>query len=418
MTKEIKTAVIITAAGSGKRMGGGIPKQHGQLGGMTILARSVKAFAELDEIHRIMVVTNEEYHERCRAELSGLGLMDKVNGILPGGRERQDSIYNAVRLLPEDVDLVLVHDGVRPFVTAEVIRRTIEAAKVHGAAVAAVPAKDTIKMAEGDRLTKTLDRRRLYTVQTPQGFRRELLVRAYKEAYRENYYGTDDASLVERAGEKVFIAEGDYNNIKITTMEDIVFGEAILAGRPEGGSINRTETEAGAETDAEGAASAGENEMRVGAGYDVHKLTPGRRLILGGVDIPFGKGLLGHSDADVLLHAIMDAMLGAASLGDIGRHFPDTDERYRGVSSLNLLEEVGSMLRGKGWGIVNIDAAVIAQRPRIAPYTGEMIRNISETLGIDKDRVNIKGTTTEELGFAGRGEGVAAQASVLIRRRQ
>jgi 2-C-methyl-D-erythritol 4-phosphate cytidylyltransferase/2-C-methyl-D-erythritol 2,4-cyclodiphosphate synthase len=429
MTKEIKTAVIIAAAGSGKRMGGGIPKQYGRLGGMSILARSVKAFADLKEIHRIMIVTNEEFHGHCRAELSSLGLMSKVSDILPGGQERQDSIYNAVRRLPEDVDLVLVHDGVRPFVTAEVIRRTIEAARAHGAAVAAVPVKDTIKVAEESRLVKTLDRRLLYAIQTPQGFSRELLIHAYDEAYRNNYYGTDDAYLVERAGEKVFIAKGDYNNIKITTMEDIVFGEAILGGQSEdGGMSGRFEfnslktgplngTFPEADTDAE-QDSAGEEEIRVGTGYDVHRLVRGRRLILGGVNIPFEKGLLGHSDADVLVHAIMDAMLGAASLGDIGRHFPDTDEKYRGISSLKLLETVGKMLRDRGFCIVNIDATVIAQRPKIAPHIREMILYLSEALGIEKNRINVKGTTTEKLGFAGREEGIAAQASVLVRRRR
>lgn len=430
MTKEIKTAVIIAAAGSGKRMGGGIPKQYGQLGGMSILARSVKAFADLKEIDRIMIVTNEDYHGHCRAELSRLGLMSKVSDILPGGQERQDSIYNAVRRLPEDIDLVLVHDGVRPFVTAEVIRRTIEAARMHGAAVAAVPVKDTIKMAEENRLIKTLDRSQLYAVQTPQGFSRELLVRAYEEAYRKNCYGTDDAYLVEQAGEKVVLVKGDYSNIKITTMEDIVFGEAILGGKTEErgigglfksslagtGPLNGLSEDNG--EDAESFVVAGEGEMRVGTGYDVHKLVRGRRLVLGGVNIPFEKGLLGHSDADVLVHAIMDAMLGAAALGDIGKHFPDTDEKYRGISSLKLLETVGAMLRNRNCSVVNIDATVIAQRPKIAPHIREMILNISETLGIERNRINIKGTTTEKLGFAGREEGIAAQASVLIYKRR
>jgi 2-C-methyl-D-erythritol 4-phosphate cytidylyltransferase/2-C-methyl-D-erythritol 2,4-cyclodiphosphate synthase len=431
MAKEIKTAVIIAAAGSGKRMGGSIPKQYGQLGGMSILARSVKAFADLKEIHRIMIVTNEEYHERCKEELSELGLMSKVSDILPGGQERQDSIYNAVRRLPADVELVLIHDGVRPFVTAEVIRRTIEAVKLHGAAVAAVPVKDTIKAAEESQVTKTLDRKLLYAVQTPQGFRRELLARVYDEAYRNHYYGTDDAYLAEMAGEKVFVAKGDYNNIKITTIEDIVFGEAILGGRPEGGKMRSdmgdmlefdldfgpaiaAETRDGGTPETEETPSA-RGELRVGAGYDVHKLVRGRRLILGGVNIPFEKGLLGHSDADVLVHAIMDALLGAAALGDIGRHFPDTDEAYRGISSLKLLRTTGTMLRAKGFRIVNIDAVVIAQRPKIAPYLDSMILCISQALGIEQSRINIKGTTTEKLGFAGRGEGIAAQASALVK---
>lgn len=409
----MKTAVIITAAGSGKRMGGGVPKQYGRLGGMSILARSVKVFADLKEVGQIFIVTNKDYMDHCRAELDNLGLMPKVAGILPGGRERQDSIYEAVRRLPEDVDLVLVHDGVRPFVTADVIRRTIEAATAHGAAAAAVPVKDTVKVAEEGCFTQTLDRRALYSMQTPQGFRRELLAHAYEEAYRKNFYGTDDAVLVENTGEKVYLVKGDYNNIKITTMEDLVFGEAILKAQGPGDS-DAGETE---ESRDRGKAE-NEAEIRVGTGYDVHRLIEGRRLILGGVEIPFERGLLGHSDADVLLHAIMDALLGAASLGDIGRHFPDTDEKYRGVSSLELLKTVGSMLREGGFYVVNIDVVVIAQRPKIVPYIGEMTLCIAEALQIGENRINIKGTTTEKLGFCGREEGIAAQASALIQRRR
>lgn len=397
MTKDIKTAVIIAAAGSGKRMGGVVPKQYGTLGGMSILARSVKAFHDLDEIHLIIIVTNEDYRGFCREELDRLGLLAKVGGILPGGKERQDSVYEAISSLRPDIDLVLVHDGVRPFVTKDVILRNIEAAEKYGAAVVAVPVKDTIKVAEENLLTKTLDRSVLYSMQTPQGFRKDLLVHAYEKAFRENCYGTDDAFLVENAGGKVYITEGDYNNIKITTAEDIVFGEAILkqVGNPV--------------IDDPG-------EIRIGTGYDVHKLVEGRKLILGGVDIPFEKGLLGYSDSDVLTHAIMDGLLGAAALGDIGRHFPDSDERYRGISSLKLLEEVGNMLGSKGFCIANIDAVVIAEKPKVAPHADAMIRNIAETLGIEPNKINIKGTTTEGLGFCGRGDGIAAQASVLIRR--
>ena len=417
MTKELKTAVIIPAAGSGKRMGGGIPKQYGKLGGMSILARTGKAFTETKEIHQIMIVTNEDYMDRCRMELKEMGLMSKVSAILPGGQERQDSIYQAIQRLPEDVDLVLVHDGVRPFVTGDVIRRTIEAAKRYGAAVAAVPAKDTIKMVEESFFTKTLDRKRLYSVQTPQGFQRKLLEHAYEEAYRKNYYGTDDAFLVEKLGGKVYVVKGDYNNIKITTMEDIVFGEAIIDGQIENGSLDESSPlqenmTAGFHDVILGLG----DELRIGNGYDVHKLVRGRKLILGGVDIPFEKGLLGHSDADVLVHAIMDALLGAAAMGDIGRHFPDNDDSYKDISSLILLQRVRELLEGSGYAVVNIDATVIAQRPKIAAYIPEMIVRISHILGIAENRMNIKGTTTETLGFCGREEGIAAQASVLIRR--
>ncbi len=418
MTQDTKTAVIIPAAGSGKRMGGGIPKQYGNLGGMSILARTVKAFADLKEIHQILIVTNEDYLDQCKTELDDLGLMSKVREILPGGQERQDSIYKAIQRLPEDVELVLVHDGVRPFVTKELILRTIEMTRLHGAGVAAVPVKDTIKTVENNLLTKTLDRRSLYSVQTPQGFHKDILVRAYDDAYQKNYYGTDDAFLVEKIGKKVYVVKGDYNNIKITTMEDIVFGEAILGGQIENGGNVGISFLNDMELDLEEAALGEEKEIRIGTGYDVHKLVRGRKLVLGGVEIPFERGLLGHSDADVLLHAIMDALLGAAALGDIGRHFPDNDARYRGISSLLLLKKVGRMLAKKEFQVGNIDATVIAQRPKIAPYINEMILRISEILGIDQGRINIKGTTTEKLGFCGRGEGIAAQASVLIRRRQ
>lgn len=425
MTKEVKTAVIIPAAGSGKRMGGGIPKQYGNLGGMSILARTVKAFSDQKEIHDIIIVTNEDFISRCRKELGSLKLMGKVREIIPGGQERQDSIYEAVRRLPDDVDIVLVHDGVRPFVTGELIRRTIDIAQKHGAAVAAVPVKDTVKTVDNNFLTKTLDRKRLYSVQTPQGFRRELLVRAYEEAFRNNYYGTDDAFLVERIGEKSHVVRGDYYNIKITTMEDIVFGEAILGGRIETGTGSSSELPypgsnnmlIDEETEMKERLHSANDEIRVGSGYDVHKLTEGRKLILGGVELPYEKGLLGHSDADVLVHAIMDAILGAAAMGDIGRHFPDNDDAYKGISSLLLLKKVGELISEKGFYVVNIDATVIAERPKIAPYVDQMVKRIAETLQIDGSRINIKGTTTEGLGFCGRGEGIAAQATALIRHR-
>jgi 2-C-methyl-D-erythritol 4-phosphate cytidylyltransferase/2-C-methyl-D-erythritol 2,4-cyclodiphosphate synthase len=389
MYNNKKIAVIIAAAGSGNRMGSGIPKQYMEILGKPVLTRSVEAFENNASTDEIYLVVNQDFTDFCRelylGERSGMG---KVKGIVPGGAQRQDSVYAALSTIPEDVDFVLVHDGARPFVTEETIEALIEGTVKHGAAVAAVPVKDTIKSAEDGIFSETLDRSRLYSIQTPQGFGRKLLKQAYERAFSENFYGTDDAVLVEKMGEKVYLVKGDYHNIKITTKEDIILGEAILG-----------------------------EETRIGTGYDVHRLTEGRKLILGGVEIPFDKGLLGHSDADVLIHAIMDALLGAAALGDIGRHFPDNDESYRGISSLLLLKRVGGLLTESGCRIGNIDAVVIAQRPKIAPYIGEMTARIAETLDIEENRINIKGTTTEKLGFCGREEGIAAQASVLIRRR-
>ncbi len=410
MYNNKKIAVIIAAAGSGNRMGSGIPKQYMEIMGKPVLTRAVEAFEENAFTDEIYLVVNRDFTDICRKEylggVTGKRGMNKVKQIVPGGAERQDSVYAALSVIPEDVDFVLVHDGARPFVTGKNIDALIEGAVEHGAAVTAVPVKDTIKSAEGGVFSETLDRSRLYSIQTPQGFDRKLLMKAYEKAYLENFYGTDDAVLVEKMGEKVYLVKGDYHNIKITTKEDITVGEAILNAR-SGQSVPAERLPAG---EAE--------ETRIGTGYDVHRLTEGRKLILGGVEIPFERGLLGHSDADVLLHAIMDALLGAAALGDIGRHFPDSDESYRGISSLLLLKRVGGLLAENGCRIGNIDAVVIAQRPKIAPYIGEMTARIAKTLGIRENMINLKGTTTEKLGFCGREEGIAAQASVLIRRRQ
>jgi len=400
MYNNKKIAVIIAAAGSGNRMGSGIPKQYLEIMGKPVLTRAVEAFVQNASTDEIYVVVNEDYVETSRKEYRN----SKIKQIVSGGAERQDSVYAALSVLPADVDFVLVHDGARPFVTNAAIDALIESAVSHGAAVMAVPVKDTIKAAEDEIFTNTLDRSRLYAIQTPQGFRRKLLITAYQKAFEENFYGTDDAVLVEKMGEKVYLVKGDYNNIKITTKEDVAVGEAIVAAQsgqaiPVGQSLPT-------------------EELRTGTGFDVHRLVEGRKLILGGVELPFEKGLLGHSDADVLLHAIMDALLGAAALGDIGRHFSDKDESYRNISSLLLLKKVKELLEQNGCRIVNIDATVIAQRPKIAPYIQEMIRCVSETLGVEECRINIKGTTTETLGFCGREEGIAAQASVLIRLRQ
>ena len=397
MYNNKKIAVIIAAAGSGNRMGSGIPKQYMEMQGKTILARTIEAFSKNAYIDELYLVVNQEYQDYCNGLFLGRDGAPKVKQVICGGAERQDSVYAALSVLPSDVNFVLIHDGARPFVTDETICALVESTVNFGAAAIAVPVKDTIKSAENDIFTETLDRSRLYSIQTPQGFNRKLLLMAYQKAFAENFYGTDDAVLVEKMGEKVYLVKGDYNNIKITTKEDVAVGEAILKSKT--GKL------------------LGEEEVRIGTGYDVHRLVENRKLVLGGVEIPFEKGLLGHSDADVLIHAIMDALLGAAGLGDIGRHFPDEDERYRGISSKLLLKRVKNLLDKKDCKIVNIDATVIAQKPKIAPYIKEMTVQLAEALNLEEERINIKGTTTEKLGFCGREEGIAAQASVLIKRR-
>ena len=381
MNNKKKTAVIIAAAGTGKRMGSSIPKQYLKIGGEPILLKSIRAFCDNKEIDWIVVVTNGDYIQACLEIKDRYGL-DKIQAVIEGGEERQDSVYRAIveidRLCPE-IEYVLVHDGARPFVRQETINAVLEAAEEKGAAVACVPVKDSIRQ-EKDGESANLPRQRLYAVQTPQGFQKEILRKAYEQAFADGYYGTDDATLAERIGQSVALVRGTYDNIKITTREDMPM------------------------------------ESRVGTGFDVHQLKEGLPLVLGGVKIPFEKGLLGHSDADVLVHALMDALLGAAALGDIGRHFPDTDPQYRGISSMELLRRVKGMLDEDGWRVGNVDITLMAQRPKIKSLIGDMTDNLSKTLDLETCRINIKGTTTERLGFVGREEGIAAQAVCLLYR--
>lgn len=381
MYKNSKIAVIIAAAGKGRRIGGPIPKQYLKIGGEPVILKTLKMFSSIREIDYIFIVTNEEYVDKCR-ELVDISGIDKVEAIVRGGEERQDSVYNALQEINRKrpgVEYVLIHDAARPYVNEETVLGVITAAAENGAAVACVKMKDSVRKSCGEK-SISVDRSDYFSVQTPQGFKKSYLIEAYDKAFREGYHATDDASLVERAGYEVKTVEGDYQNIKITTREDLPV------------------------------------ENRVGIGFDVHRFEIGRKLILAGVDIPYDKGLAGHSDADVLVHALMDALLGAAGLGDIGIHFPDTDDRYKDISSLILLSKVREIVSENFYFIGNVDITVIAQKPKIAPYIEEMKSNISNVLRIEKNRINVKGTTTEKLGFTGREEGIAAEAVCSIYR--
>ena len=416
MYQNRKVACLMAAAGSGKRMGGGLSKQYRMLGDMPILSRAVKAFDDHPLVDSIYIIGREDELDYCRNEMIEPYGFTKVCGYVAGGRERQDSVKNGLDTLQGE-EIVLVHDGARPFITEAVITETIRMATSRGAAICAVPAKDTIKVAASDPedegempalyFTATTDRSTLYQVQTPQGFRTELLKQAHEQAAEQNFYGTDDAVLVERMGKKVYLVMGDYKNMKITTLEDMETGLVVLK-MLEGEAPMKEERDV---------------EYRMGTGYDVHRLVEDRKLILGGVEIPYEKGLLGHSDADVLVHAVMDALLGAAALRDIGYHFPDSCERYRGADSLKLLEEVIGLLRDNGFIPVNVDGTVIAQRPKISPYIPQMCENMAKIIWPDLPleeairRINVKGTTTEKLGFCGRGEGIASEAVACIRTR-
>ena len=384
---EKTVSAVLVAAGSSTRMG--FDKLSFDLGGETVLHRSIRAFAQCPQITELVLVAgkNREFVAQQAADCP------KPVQIVAGGATRAESAKNGV--LAAHGELVAVHDAARPFVSASVITAALEAAARCGAAAPAVPVKDTIKAAaRGDGKTvppdcavcATPDRSTLYAVQTPQCFDRAAYLAALEELDETRArLVTDDCSLFELTGRPVQLTQGDYANLKITTREDLPC------------PAQRKET-----------------EMRIGHGYDVHRLVEQRKLILGGVEIPFEKGLLGHSDADVLTHAVMDALLGAAGMDDIGRLFPDCDNAFLNISSLTLLERVMKALTEQGWQVVNIDATLVAQAPKIAPYRQEMRCALARTLGIRPEQVNVKATTEEHLGFTGEGLGIAAHAVALI----
>jgi len=387
-------AVIIPAGGIGQRMGAGSPKQFLSLAGVPVLARTLRIFRQLPEIHTIIVVAPADHLEATR-EMLGRFLPGAAVTVVVGGVTRQESVRAGLAALPPAVELVVVHDGVRPLLAPELLRACLTAAAETGAALLAIPVKDTVKESgDGLRVTGTVARQHLWLAQTPQVARRDLLLAAFAAAERDGFAGTDEASLLERMGYEVRLVLGSERNLKITRPEDLSLAAALLNEQTEGSM----------------------NTMRVGHGYDAHRLVAGRQLVLGGIIIPYERGLLGHSDADVLLHALCDAMLGAAGLGDLGRHFSDQDPAYKDISSLLLLAQVVELLAGKGLGLVNADVTVVAQRPKLAPYFPAMQENIARTCRMDPERINLKATTTEQMGFTGREEGIAAHAVVLLDR--
>jgi 2-C-methyl-D-erythritol 4-phosphate cytidylyltransferase / 2-C-methyl-D-erythritol 2,4-cyclodiphosphate synthase len=378
---------IIAAGGSGRRLGASVPKQLLDVGGRTLLERSVDAFRSHPAVDDVIVAVPVDM---LAAPPSWLDAARNVR-LVAGGERRQDSVANAFAAVSETVDIVLVHDAARPFVTSEVISRAIEGAVAHGAAIAAVPVSDTVKRvaideakAGGSVIVETLPREEIFLAQTPQAFRRDVLQSAI--AAGRSTEATDEAMLAERAGYRVHVVIGDPGNGKVTTAADLAGARARV--EPAGG--------------------------RVGVGYDLHRLIEGRRLVLGGVTVPSERGALGHSDADVCCHAVTDAILGAARAGDIGQHYPDTDPRWKGASSIAILEEVAGLVRGLGLAVVNVDVVVILERPKIGPYRDAIQSRLANALGIDASRVSVKGKTNEGVDAVGRGEAIAAHAVVLL----
>ena len=375
---------IVLAGGSGSRMGAQRNKVLLKLAGKPVIVRAVDAFTNL--VDGVILISREEDIPDMRAAMAAANLPVTI---VAGGDSRQASVWNGLCALPESCTHVLIHDGARCLVDEGTIRRCMASVENHGTGVAAIPAIDTIKQVDADEIvTATPDRSQLRAVQTPQGFTVELIRRAHMSAQQAGFLGTDDASLVERLGHPVRLTEGNRRNIKLPTPEDMIMAEAFL-----GRSFP---------------------PLRVGQGYDVHRLVESRDLILCGVNIPHTLGLLGHSDADVAVHALMDAMLGAMALGDIGKHFPDTDERYRGISSMKLLEHVVALLKERHARVTNCDVTIVAQKPKLQPHIPQMQANIASALELPLDRVNIKATTTERLAFEGREEGISAQAICMV----
>ena len=392
-----KLVCIIAAAGMGKRLGLGYNKNYACIRGIPILVRSLHQLDQVPGAALALVAVapgEEEGARQLLEEWQPRQFPSLAWSVVTGGKERQDSVANALAQVPEGTRWVAVHDGARPFAGPELFLRVWEKAREEQAAIAAVPCKDTIKMDDTQgHVDRTLERSRLWAVQTPQIFRRELLEEGFCLAQGSHLAVTDDASLVEALGRPVALVKGSYDNRKITTPEDLAWAQD-LAGRREGKTM----------------------EFRIGSGYDVHRLVEGRPLILCGVTVPWDRGLDGHSDADVALHALMDALLGAAGMGDIGRLFPDTDDAYLGADSRKLLAAVLEKIHAAGWQVNNVDVTIIAQRPKLAPYEPAMLENLLVDLGLSRDAVNVKATTTEKLGFTGRGEGIAAEAvASLIR---
>ncbi len=390
--------VIIPAGGKGLRAGLPVPKQFADMGGTSVLERTVNKMREIPQVEGVVVAVPPDGQEPHPQVVQVKRNLSAMRGEVPpvflvdGGDTRQESVYRALEAVPRDAAWIAVHDAARPFVGLRMFGRVLEAAYEHGSAVCGMPPSDTIKVvgeaqsrersAAWREVRSTLDRDSLAAVQTPQVFSASLYRRAHEAALRDGFTGTDDSSLVERLGVKVAVVTGERSNVKITYPEDFQACRMPVTG----------------------------------LGFDIHPRKEGRKCVIGGVEIPSEKGLSGHSDADVLCHAVMDAILGALGKGDIGQWFPDSDPKYYGASSLKMLSSMWDELRPLA-GIVNLDAVVIAEAPRIMPHAQKIRENIAAAIGCLPEQVSVKATTAERLGSLGRGEGIAAFCvATLIRR--
>lgn len=391
---------VIVAAGKGERFGSYKPLL--KIEDKYMLEYSVETISKNNKIEGIVVVCLSNYIQTIRELLKKYNL---VKYVVPGGTLRQDSVRKGILKVPEDVEFVMIHDAARPFVSDDIVGRSINAALENGSCVVCVGVNDTVKRVENGFIKETLDRKSIFLAQTPQIFKRKDLLDAFENAVAKRHIFTDESSLMEFQGASPFMILGDASNIKVTYPEDLLLVDK---------TVSNLEPIHIKEDLIEDKIVIKELNYFVGIGEDIHPFDKERPLYLGGVLIPFDKGLRGHSDADVLLHALIDAFLGASGMDDIGVLFPDTDPKYQGISSLTLLHNVSALILDKGFKIKNIDMIVFAESPKISSYKDEIISTISNTLNIDKRIVNLKGKTSEGLGFVGREEGIWAKAVVLL----
>jgi 2-C-methyl-D-erythritol 4-phosphate cytidylyltransferase/2-C-methyl-D-erythritol 2,4-cyclodiphosphate synthase len=380
--KPVNTIALIVAAGRGSRFGATAPKQYVDLAGKPVLRHSLDTFAWHPKVGGVRVVIHADDRALYDLATSGLSLLPPVTG----GATRQESVRRGLESLNDlKPDHVLIHDAARPLIDAGLIDRMLAALDRAPGAIPALPVADTVKRAIGGQIAETLDRRNLWRAQTPQAFRYGDIMAAHNGAVGRDL--TDDAAVAEAAGLAVAVVEGTEENFKVTTEADLRRAQQMLSPALD---------------------------IRTGSGFDVHRFGPGDKIMLCGIAVPHDYGLIGHSDADVGLHALTDAILGAIAAGDIGLHFPPSDPRWRGADSAQFLAHAGSLVAARGGRILSADMTIICERPKVGPHRAAMVARVATILGLDPARVSVKATTTEGLGFTGRGEGIAAQATASV----
>lgn len=382
-TQKNRTAALVVAAGRGHRFGGPLPKQYTILAGKPVLHHTVKALLQSSTIDLVRCVIHSDDQDLYDESVKGLALLDPVMG----GAERQDSVRLGLESLKSlDVDKVLIHDGARPFISEAVIDGVLDALDTHPGAIPALRVADTLKRGAANLIADTVSREGLWRAQTPQGFHLSDILAAHHKFSGKQF--TDDAQLYETLKIPMALTQGSHDNFKITTGDDLMRAEHLIAAH---------------------------SEIRTGSGFDAHTFDTGDFVTLCGVEVPHGFGLKGHSDADVALHALTDAILGAIGAGDIGQHFPPSDPQWKGAKSDQFVQHAVKLVRERGGEIVNVDVTLLCESPKIGPHRQSMVTKVAEILNVDQDRVSVKATTTEGMGFTGRKEGLAAQALASIR---